>query len=491
MAHEIFRKLHDNGFLEERKTAQLYCEAHKSIVADRLVEGECLFCGYSDARGDQCDSCGRVLGPLQLVRPRCKVHGSAPATRDSNHIYLGLDKLQPDVESLFGEVATNGGWPSNARSITSAWLGQGLNPFSITRDFQWGTPVPLPGYEHKVMYPWFDACIGYVSITACYTDQWEAWWRSPDDVQLYQFVGKDNVPFHSVVFPATQIGTGDTWTMVHHLSATEYLTYEGGKFSKSRGIGVFGDSAQRTGVPSDVWRFYLLSCRPETQDSAFSWNSFIVANNSLLVEGLGGFVAHVLTFINMRYDGVVPSWDASTDPSFDGRRQQVDGLLSQYIRDLDAVKLRAGLSIVLQIAKLGSDLLQPNELHSNLHVVGPPECAAVVGFAVNLVHLLASLVAPFMPDTAEAINAQLCAAPLPIPDRWHANTIMAGHNIGQAGHLFSHIDPGKAQEWRGMFGSNGADKASENEVLDVVVGEAEAGRGAGLDEHVHVETGHE
>jgi methionyl-tRNA synthetase len=219
-------------------------------LADRFIEGECPSCRYPDARGDQCDLCGKLLDSLELKNPRCKLDGTAPITRETKHVFLELDKLQSELETFFQESSTSGVWSANGRQITSTWLKEGLRPRSITRDMKWGTEVPLPDYYGKAIYSWFDACIGYVSITANYTDEWDKWWHDPEIVKLYQFLGKDNVVYHSVISPATQIGTGDSWTKLHHLSTTEYLTYEGDKFSKSRGIGVFGDSAQKTGGTS-------------------------------------------------------------------------------------------------------------------------------------------------------------------------------------------------------------------------------------------------
>ena len=461
ITQDIFLKLKGNGYLEERVTTQLYCEKHQSFLADRLVEGECPTCGYVDARGDQCDGCGSLLESTELIRPRCKVDGSKPVTQDTSHIFLELDKLQPEIETFFQEAC--GPWSSNGRAITEDWLRKGLQPRSITRDIKWGTAVPLPGYEDKVIYSWFDACIGYVSITANYTDQWEKWWRNPDHVNLHQFIGKDNVVYHSVIFPATQLGTRSQWTKLHHLSTTDYLTYEGGKFSKSRGIGVFGDSVQKTGVPSDVWRFYLISTRPETGDSEFAWEAFISSNNSLLVNNLGNFANRVLKFVNSKhYNSNMPDWSRYHDPAFDHWKEEVNGLLAQYIRELDAVKLRAALFTVLQISQRGNAFLQSNKLDTSLRVNAPLRCDAVIGLAVNLVHFLASLLAPFMPETSESINAQLHAKPLfPIPDRWAADSIKAGHEIGQAQHLFSTIEPEKAQEWRETFGSKEVGKVME------------------------------
>ena len=272
ITQNIFRKLYRNDYLIERSSQQPYCEKHKSFLADRYIEGTCPKCGYEDARGDQCDKCGSVdYGPLDLKNARCKIDPDAtPVVRETRHIHIRLDKLQGDIQKWFNRASEDGAWSSNGRVITESWLKQGLRDRGITRDLKWGTPIPLDIfadeedkeiYKDKVFYVWFDACIGYVSITANYTEEWEKWWRNPG-VKLYQFMGKDNVPFHSVIFPGSQIGTKETWTMLHHLSTTEYLNYENGKFSKSRGVGVFGNNAKDTGVPADVWRYYLLKHRP-------------------------------------------------------------------------------------------------------------------------------------------------------------------------------------------------------------------------------------
>lgn len=337
---------------------------------------------------------------------------------------------------------------------------------------KWGTAVPLAGYEKKVIYSWFDACIGYVSITASYTAQWEKWWCDPD-VELNQFIGKDNVVYHSVIFPASQIGTGEPWTKVRHLSTTDYLTYEGGKFSKSRGIGVFGDSAQKTGVKSDVWRYFLLSHRSETGDSEFTWDAFRSSNNNLLLNNIGNLVSRVLKFINTPfYNNLVPDYTAHHHPSFDAWKNEINNLLSQYIAELDAVKLRAGLTTVLRISQQGNAFLQANKLDTTLHPTEPVKCAAVLGLAINLIHLLASLLASYLPDTADSINTQLRIAPLPIPDQWRADSIQVGHEIGLARHLFSRIKPEKAQEWRNMYGS------AENERVKAEEAEMKAKRAA-------------
>ena len=464
ITQDIFLKLQKNGYLHERMTTQLYCEKHNSFLADRFVEGECPICGYADARGDQCDLCGHLLEPLQLKNPRCKIDGAKPTTKETKHIFLELDKLQPKVETFFAESTRAGSWSNNSKVITASWLKEGLQPRSITRDIKWGTEVPLPGYENKVIYSWFDACIGYISITAAYTENWEKWWRNPDDVQLYQFIGKDNVVFHSVIFPSSQIGTHDTWTKLQTLSTTDYLTYEGGKFSKSRGIGVFGDSARDTGVPSDVWRYFLLSHRPETGDTEFTWDSFISCNNNLLLKNVGNFVSRVVKFITSRhYNHVIPDWTKYHEPAFDTFKEEVNKLLQQYIQELDAVKIRSASYTILQMSQFGNAFLQSNKLDNNLAEQEAPKCAAVIGIAINLVYLLAAVMEPYMPETAHSINCQLRADPALIPDHWGADSIQPGHTVGKSEHLFSRIKPESADKWRKMFGSDEINAIKEEE----------------------------
>lgn len=227
IAQDIFLELHKNGYLQEKTTLQPFCQNpnHNAFLADRYVEGICPKCGYNDARGDQCDQCGNLLDPLELGEPRCKLDGQTPVARETKHMYLSLDKLQAQIDEWQQKSYKDGQWSSNGFNIAQSWIKTGLEPRGITRDLKFGTPIPLPGYENKVMYVWFDACIGYVSITATYTKEWEKWWRNPEDVQLYQFMGKDNTPFHAVVFPGSQLGTKQKWTMVHHISTTEYLNY--------------------------------------------------------------------------------------------------------------------------------------------------------------------------------------------------------------------------------------------------------------------------
>ena len=453
IAQDIFMKLYDNGLLTEKSTTQLYDETHHKFLADRYVEGTCPLCGYEDARGDQCDGCGQLLNPLELKDPRSKLGGKV-IIRDSNHIFLCLDKLQKQTEEWAKKSYTKGKWSPNGIQITNSWFKKGLNERGITRDLEWGTPVPLSSMDGKVLYVWFDATIGYISITAGYTDAWQKWWQDPDNVELYQFMGKDNVPFHTVVFPASLIGTKQKWTMLHHINTTEYLQYEGGKFSKSRNVGVFGNNAQDTGVPADVWRYYLLSNRPETSDTQFIWSDFILRNNTELLSNVGNFVNRVIKFVNAKYGGIVPDFDAKADVGLvkqTGFISDVNSLLKQYVDQLEAVKERAGLATVMQLSSRGNQFLQDNKIDNALFANEPSKCAAVVGLALNLIYLLSALAWPYMPTVAESIVNQLNAPLARIPDEWQMN-ILSGHHIGKAAYLFTRIDEKKEEEWRTLYG---------------------------------------
>ncbi|ODV90463.1 hypothetical protein CANCADRAFT_106703 [Tortispora caseinolytica NRRL Y-17796] len=451
IAQDIFTSLYKNDFMEEKPIVQLFCEKHQGFLADRFVEGTCPRCSYEDARGDQCDGCGNLLDPLELINPRCKIDNATPIPRESRHVFLRLDKLQPEVEEWSKKSSELGHWSRNGRIITESWLKEGLKPRGITRDLKWGTPVPLEGYENKVLYVWFDACIGYVSITANYTKKWQEWWRNPENVTLYQFMGKDNVPFHTVVFPASQIGTRQKWTMLHHIDTTEYLNYEGGKFSKSRNVGVFGNNAQDTNIPPSVWRYYLLASRPESADTIFSWKEFVSRNNTELLANLGNFVNRVIKFVNSKYQNVVPNYDMSKFEGYESAKKDVDSILASYNEQLDNCKIKQGLETMMHLSARGNQFLQEHKLDNSLFANHREKADAVVGFALNLIYLLSAVVYPYMPETSKKIVEQLNTPLRVIPDTLDL-AIKPGHHISKAQYLFSRIDDAKVDEWRKKYG---------------------------------------
>ncbi|KAJ3016726.1 putative methionine--tRNA ligase, cytoplasmic protein rar1 [Thoreauomyces humboldtii] len=451
----IYKSIEKDLTLEKTLT-QLYCEKHNSFLADRFVEGTCPKCGSKDARGDQCDDCGGLLEPTELINPHCKLDKATPVLRETKHIFLDLGKEQKKLEAWVEKSSVEGRWSSNTISITKAWLKEGLRERCITRDLKWGVPVPKDGFTEKVFYVWFDACIGYPSITANYSDQWEAWWKNPKNVQLYQFMGKDNVPFHTVIFPSTLLGTGEDWTLLHHISTTEYLQYEGGKFSKSRGVGVFGNHVQDVGVPVAVWRYYLLSNRPESSDSQFTWSQFVACNNNELLANLGNFVNRILKFLKANYAGVVPACTGEAEPE----RKLVDDvnvLLGQYVEAMEGVKLRQGLKLAMDISSRGNLYMQDNRIDNKLFANDRGRCDAVVATAVNLVYLLGALVYPYMPTTAESIFRQLQLPMRRVTDAWDGKDVLEGHIVGKPEYLFQTIDPKMADTWKAKYSGTQAE----------------------------------
>nr|GAT57787.1 predicted protein [Mycena chlorophos] len=466
ISQEVYTNLGKHGLLERQEKLQTYCEGCPKFLADRFVEGTCPHCGYEDARGDQCDNCTRTLDAVELINPRCLVDKTHHVTtRRSAHMYFKMNEVQERTIEWIKGSAKAGKWSNSVINeegkIVDARLNSGLIPTPLTRDLKWGIPVPIEGNDElgmagKVLYVWFDAPIGYPSITANYTPEWKRWWFNPEQVKLYQFMGKDNVYFHTVYFPSVQIGDGRNWTMLHHVSATEYLNYEGGKFSKSRGRGVFGPAAKETGIPASVWRYYLLSSRPESADAMFSWAECITANNSILLNNFGNFVNRTLKFVSSQYDGVLPDGGDVPGPlpkdDVDAKFvEEINDLLKTYTEAMDAVKIRLGLQTVMAISGAGNTYLQSSGLNKALMTENPTRCAQVLSRAVNLIYVLSALVYPFMPATSQEMLDQLNAPPRAVPDALGTD-ILAGHVLGKPAHLFKKIEDSQAEVFRIQFG---------------------------------------
>ncbi|KAK7155891.1 hypothetical protein R3I93_010532 [Phoxinus phoxinus] len=457
IAQDIFWRLHERGFLLEDTVEQLRCESCQRFLADRFVEGVCPHCHYPEARGDQCDKCGRLINAVELRNPQCKVCKETPVIRSSKHLFLDLPKLEGELEEWLDKSIGSGDWTANARHITRSWLRDGLKPRCITRDLRWGTPVPHQDFKDKVFYVWFDAPIGYLSITANYTDQWEKWWKNPQQVELYNFMAKDNVPFHSVVFPCSLLGAQDNYTLVNNLIATEYLNYEDTKFSKSRGVGVFGDMAKDTGIPSDVWRFYLLFLRPEAQDSAFSWADMAIKNNSELLNNLGNFINRAGMFVSKFFDGCVPEMLLNED---DKRLiAQVCWELKQYITLLDKARIRDALKCILNISRHGNQYMQANEPWKKIKGGDDDRQRAgtVTGVCVNVACLLSAVLEPYMPTVSHTIRAQLQAPPTCASAQLQGSgsfvcSLPAGHRIGTVSPLFQKLENEQIEALRKRFG---------------------------------------
>jgi methionyl-tRNA synthetase len=449
ITQRIFKGLDANGYIKEQTIKQLYSPGDDMFLADRYVMGTCPHCGYEDARGDQCENCGKLLDPMELIDPRSALSGDTPEVRETTHLYIDLPGILPKLQEWMKEASVSGHWANNAIKMTNAWIRDGLKERAITRDLMWGIPVPKEGFEDKVFYVWFDAPIGYISITATYTDRWESWWQSPDDVDLYQFIGKDNIPFHTVIFPSSCIGSGEKWTLLHHMSSSEYLNYESGKFSKSRGTGVFGNDAMDTGIPADVWRFYIFYNRPETSDAMFTWKDFQEKVNGELIGNFSNLVNRTLSFVERGFDGLVP--DGEPDEAFwaDVRRREV-----AIGEALEGVELRRAFHEIFALSSVGNKRFQDAEPWR----VIKENKEAVAGLLRDLVYLirdLAVLMHPYIPSTAEKVASALGVEKL----SWKTLGRLEGLElVKRPDLLFAKLEDKEIYHFRDRFAGSQADR---------------------------------
>ncbi len=468
ITQQIFLKLNENGYIAEGEVEQLYDELAGMFLADRYVEGTCPFCGYVGARGDQCDGCGKVLNPDELIKPKSKITKTVPIKKKTRHLFIDLPKIEPKLKEWVDAASVQGDWDENAVAITRSWLAEGLRKRAITRDLKWGVPVPLEGFREKVFYVWFEAPIGYLSITANYTGDWEKWWKNPQKVALYQFMGKDNVPFHSVMFPSTLIGAGGDWTLLHHLSTTEFLNYEGGKFSKSRNVGVFGSDAKNSGIPADVWRYYLLKNRPEQADTNFCWEDFREKTNNELIANLGNLVNRATVFIRNNFDGKVPEAKLNLEDEKFLKEQRKK--IMEVGASLDAVKIKGGLQHILEFGKNANRYFQDNAPWE-LAKSDLGRCGTVMHVLANQLKDLAIISEPYLPHASKSIFGQLGIEPLRWADAGELS-LEAGHCMGKPAILFRKLEEKQMKELKEKFSGKGPGKEKISFAdVDLEVGE--------------------
>ncbi len=411
----LFEDLDKGGYIKEHVNKQLFCTHCNMFLADRYVDGTCPKCGSTGARGDQCDACGALLDPIELKDPKCHTCGCTPEVRETKHLYIDLPKLSKNLDSWMQKASVEGKWSDNAVNITKAWIRDGLNERAITRDLKWGIPVPKAGYENKVFYVWFNAPIGYMSITKQLSNElikagkksfdWKSWWlpeeseeaKGKSKVDLFQFIGKDNIPFHTVIFPCTLLGSPHNWTKLHHMSSTEYLNYEDGKFSKSRGIGVFGTDAMETGIPADAWRFYIFYNRPEKQDFQFTWKDFQEKLNSELIGNLGNLVNRTLLFVNKYYEGKIP--DAPVDEELWSEVKALEKKATDYLEWAD---LKDAFHTMFEISDICNKRFQAGEPWKT-RTEAPEKAALLIHNLCYVIKDLMIMMNPYMPQYTQLI----------------------------------------------------------------------------------------
>lgn len=461
--NHFYHRLDDAGFIEERSIAQVYSVDDGRFLPDRYITGTCPHCGYPNARGDQCENCTRLLEPTDLIEARSAISGSRNLeVRQTKHLFLKLTQLADRVETW---IDSRKDWPLLVSSIAKGWLKEGLQDRGITRDLKWGVPVDRPGFDGKVFYVWFDAPIEYIGATKEWADaasgrDWKGWWRSDagaDDVRYVQFMAKDNVPFHTVSFPATILGSGENWKLVDYIKGFSWLTFYGGKFSTSQKRGIFLDQALAE-YPSDYWRYWLVANAPETDDSSFTFGGFAGVCNKDLADTFGNFVNRTLRFCSARFGDAVPEGGApgETEKTL---AAEVQGVLDRYTADLAAMQLRRAAADLRELWVIGNVYIDRAAPWTAIKT-DRAQAAGILRTAINLIRLYAIIGSPIIPDTCARLRQALGV--VEGEDFWPGSapaelaSLPPGHRFAVPPPLFKKITPEEVAALSARYGGEEA-----------------------------------
>lgn len=439
-ASAFFRTLYDKGVFVEKESEQYYDEEAKTFLADRYITGECPHCHFPKAYGDQCEHCGSTLSPNELINPKSAVSGSKPVLKKTKHWYLPLDKYQPWLEKWILEDHKE--WRPNVYGQCKSWIDMGLQPRAVSRDLDWGIPVPVEGAEGKVLYVWFDAPIGYISNTKELRDDWETWWKD-SSTRLVHFIGKDNIVFHCIVFP-TMLKAEGSYILPDNVPANEFLNLEDDKISTSRNWAVWLDE-YLVDFPGkqDVLRYVLTANAPETKDNNFTWKDFQARNNNELVAVYGNFVNRALVLTDKYYGGVVPEqgeltdYDRQTISEFTGVKADVEKLLDEF-------RFRDAQKEAMNLARIGNKYLADSEPWK-LQKTDPKRVETILNLSLQLVANLAIAFEPFLPFSSKKLRHMLNMEEFDWNDLGSTMLIAAGHKINKPELLFEKIDDAPIQ----------------------------------------------
>lgn len=435
-ASDFFRTLYDKGEFVEQESEQYYDEEAHTFLADRYITGECPHCHAEGAYGDQCEKCGTALSPTELINPRSTVSGSKPVLRKTKHWYLPLDKHQQWLEPWITEQHKE--WRSNVMGQCKSWFDMGLKPRAVSRDLDWGIPVPVEGADGKVLYVWFDAPIGYISNTKeLLPNDWEKWWKS-DDTRLIHFIGKDNIVFHCIVFPAMLKAEG-SYILPDNVPANEFLNLEDDKISTSRNWAVWLDEYLRD-LPGkqDVLRYVLTANAPETKDNNFTWKDFQARNNNELVAVYGNFVNRALQLTKKYYDSVVPAageltdYDSKTIEEFKDVKAEVERLIENF-------RFRDAQKEAMNLARIGNKYLADSEPWKVIKT-DPERVKTILNLSLQLVANLAIAFEPFLPFSSEKLRGMLHIEEAQWDRLGATDLLPAGHKLGEPALLFEKIE---------------------------------------------------
>ncbi len=456
-------RLAEAGLIREVAEKQMYSHTDGRYLPDRYIEGTCPNCGFEDARGDQCDNCTKQLDPTDLINPRSTISGATDLEeRETKHLYLAQSQMRDQLQAW---IDSKTDWPVLTTSIAKKWLndGDGLQDRGITRDLDWGIPVRKgtelwPGMEDKVFYVWFDAPIEYIAAAQEWQDagkgsDWERWWRTDkgaQDVTYTQFMGKDNVPFHTLSFPATILGSGEPWKLVDYIKSFNYLNYDGGQFSTSRGRGVFMDQALEI-LPADYWRWWLLSNAPESSDAEFTWDLFQANTNKDLADVLGNFVSRVTKFCRSKFGETVPEGGAWGDQE-EALIKELDNRLRAYEGFMESMEVRKAAAELRAIWVAGNEYLQSAAPWSTFKE-NQQQSGAQTRLALNLIRFYAVVSSPFIPDAAAAMMSAMKTQDASWPQDVKAalGALPAGHAFEVPEVTFRKITDDEREEWKMRF----------------------------------------
>lgn len=439
-------EIYERGYIFTEETEMLYCENCNRFLPDRYVEGKCPYCGYEGARGDQCENCGRLLETTLLIEPYCAICKSTPTRRKTTHWYFDLPKLTHEISSF---LKNNKQLPDNARNFSLNLVKEGLKPRAVTRDVHWGIPAPFPGAEGKSVYVWVEAVLGYVSATIEYfkkgqhPEGWKEFWFN-GKARTFYFIGKDNIPFHTIILPALLLASGKNYNLPWNVSTTEFLQFKGEKLSKSHRIGIWSDEALEL-FPTDYWRYYLMSTRPETKDLDFSWGQFIEKVNSDLNDTFGNFIHRTLTFICSQLDEEIPGLEL---PDEDAEKilASLKEKVGTVADEIESCRIQAAANHMISISRLGNQYLNDKEPWK-LIKENRNRAANVLNVTAQIAKALAIVSAPFVPTTAGKIRKALRLQTNIHEREWNEalKTFAPGHKISRPEPLFKKIDASEEQ----------------------------------------------
>ena len=434
-ASDFFRTLYDKGEFIEKTSEQLYDEEAGEFLADRYVVGTCPHCGKDGAYGDQCEACGTSLSPSDLINPKSRLSGSTPVLKETSHWYLPLDKWEPRLREWILEGHKE--WRPNVYGQCKSWLDMGLQPRAVSRDLKWGIPVPVEGAEGKVLYVWFDAPIGYISNTIDATPEWEKWWKD-SETRMIHFIGKDNIVFHCIVFPAMLMAHGG-YNLPENVPANEFLNLEDDKISTSRNWAVWlHEYLKELPGKQDVLRYVLTANAPETKDNNFTWKDFQARNNNELVAILGNFINRATVLIHKYYGGMIPAAGELTEAD-KGMIEEVRESIRSLSDNLDNFKFREGLKDAMNVARIGNKFLADTEPWK-LIKTDPVRTATILNLSVQLCANLAVIFEPFTPFMAAKLAEQLRLKELKWDMTGSFDLVPDGIEIGKPELLFEKIE---------------------------------------------------